>query len=142
MVIDNGTLHGGRDLAGRCELEDSGPIRRHLLELLACDCTVSRIVMQGDSVILDMGRKSRLATPAQGRAVSVRDRHCRFPGCRRKTHWCDLHHVRSWLDGGPTDVANLVLLCRRHHTLIHNSRWTITASADGDFEFSHPARAP
>jgi hypothetical protein len=142
VVVDHDTLRGNPDLTGRCELEDGGPISRRLLELLACDCAVTRILMQGDSNVLDMGRKTRLATPAQRRAVSVRDRHCRFPGCRRRPRWCDLHHIRSWLDGGPTDVDNLVLLCRRHHTLIHNSRWSITASPDGDFEFSHPARAP
>jgi hypothetical protein len=91
---------------------------------------------------MDMGRKVRVATPAQRRGVTVRDRHCRFPGCDRRAGWCDLHHVHSWLDGGPTDADNLILLCRRHHTLVHNSRWTITRTADGDFEFAHPARGP
>jgi hypothetical protein len=143
VVVDHDALHGDTtSLQRRCELEDNGPIGRGPLGLLACDCTVSRIVMQGDSVVMDMGRKVRVATPAQRRGVTVRDRHCRFPGCDRRAGWCDLHHVRSWLDGGPTDVDNLILLCRRHHTLVHNSRWTITRTADGDFEFAHPARAP
>jgi len=143
VIVDHDALHGDTtSLQRRCELEDNGPIGRPLLELMACDCTVSRIVMRGESVIVDMGRKVRVATAAQRRAVAVRDRHCRFPGCRRQAGWCDLHHVRSWLDGGPTDVGNLILLCRRHHTLVHNSRWIIAATPDGDFAFSHPARAP
>jgi hypothetical protein len=59
------------------------------------------------------------------RAVIVRDRHCRFPGCDRPPSWCDAHHVRHWDKGGPTALHNLVLLCRRHHRLIHHKRFGI-----------------
>lgn len=98
--------------------------------------------MAGDSVVLDMGRKVRLATAAQRRALAVRDQHCRFPSCRRPPQWCDAHHIDSWLAKGETDLPNLILLCRRHHTLIHQTRWTIIRRADGTVAFTHPARAP
>ncbi len=98
--------------------------------------------MAGDSVVLDMGRKVRLATAAQRRALAVRDQHCRFPSCSRPPQWCDAHHIDSWLAKGETDLPNLILLCRRHHTLIHQTRWTITRRADGTVAFTHPARAP
>jgi hypothetical protein len=99
--------------------------------------------MAGESEILDMGRSVRTATPAQRRALAVRDLHCRFPGCCRKPQWCDAHHIDGWVESlGETNIDNLILLCRRHHTLLHNSRWTITRTPDGDFEFTHPARGP
>jgi HNH endonuclease len=51
--------------------------------------------------------------------VIVRDEHCRFPGCDRPPSFCDVHHVEHWGRGGPTAMWNLMLLCRRHHRLIH-----------------------
>jgi hypothetical protein len=78
-----------------------------------------RVVMAGRSEPLDVGRRTPVVPPAMRRAVIVRDRHCRFPGCDRPHTWCDAHHVVHWADGGPTAVPNLVLLCRRHHRLVH-----------------------
>ena len=89
-----------------------------------------------------MGRKERVATPAQRRAVSRRDRHCIAPGCRRSPRWCDVHHIIAWVDFGETNLDNLVLLCRRHHTLVHNTKWTVTRTEDGTFTLLHPARGP
>ncbi|MDX2344342.1 MAG: HNH endonuclease signature motif containing protein [Acidimicrobiia bacterium] len=55
----------------------------------------------------------------------------------------DAHHIVGWVKSlGETNIDNLILLCRRHHTLVHNSRWTITRTVDGEFEFTHPARGP
>src|SRR4030095_3837100 len=63
---------------------------------------------------LDVGRATRVVTPAQRQALAVRDGGCVFPGCSRPLAWCEGHHVRHWLDGGPTDLANLALVCRAH----------------------------
>ena len=99
--------------------------------------------MAGTSIMLDMGRNTRLATPSQARAVRIRDTGCIFPSCDRPAPWCDIHHVDGWTrHNGPTDVDNLVCLCTRHHTLIHNSKWTIRANPDGTFTTTHPTRAP
>jgi hypothetical protein len=76
--------------------------------------------MAGRSEPLDVGRKTPVVSPALRRALIVRDRGCRFPGCDRPHAWCDAHHVRHWADGGPTALTNLVLLCRRHHRRIHD----------------------
>jgi hypothetical protein len=143
VVIDLPTLTGepAKVLPSRRDLDGIGPIPRPLFEQLACDCTLTRVVTAG-CVTLDMGRAVRVVTPAQRRALAIRDRHCRFPSCRRSAAWCDAHHIKSWLEGGETNLDNLVLLCRRHHTLIHNSRWTITRNADGTLTFTHPARGP
>jgi hypothetical protein len=123
-----------RALSGRAghtsELGDLGPVHPALARRLSCDAALSRVVTTGTSEPLDVGRKARLVPVALRRAVTVRDRHCRFPGCRRPESWCDCHHVVHWADGGPTSLANLVLLCRRHHRLAH-SRFTMEMTTRG-----------
>jgi hypothetical protein len=89
------------------------------LRRLACDAAVSRVVVSGGSVPLDVGRSTRVVSPALRRALAVRDGGCAFPACDRPVGWCDAHHVRHWADGGTTNLSNLVLLCRRHHRLTH-----------------------
>jgi hypothetical protein len=126
----------------RCDLDGIGPITTAALEQLKCGATLRRLVMAGDSIVLDMGRKTRLATATQTRAIRIRDGGCTFPGCGRPPRWCDIHHVDDWASGGRTDVARMCCLCRRHQTLIHNSQWTITVEPDGTFRVAHPARAP
>jgi hypothetical protein len=67
---------------------------------------------------LDLGRRQRLWSVGQRRAINVRDRGtCRFPGCDNR--FTDVHHIVPWHAGGSTDVRNGMLLCPRHHTLIH-----------------------
>jgi hypothetical protein len=74
---------------------------------------------------LDVGRTRRLFTPRQRIALAARDGGCRFPGCDRPPSWCEAHHITPWSRGGPTDVADGVLLCRHHHLLVHDNGWTI-----------------
>src|SRR4029077_2039385 len=80
------------------------------------------MVLNSDSVPLDLGRSHRLINSHQRKALVARDRGCAFPDCPCPATWCDAHHVRHWADGGATDLANMVLLCRRHHRLIHHSQ--------------------
>jgi hypothetical protein len=105
---------------------------------LACDAQVVPLVLGGAGQVLDAGRSRRLATGPLRRALVVRDRGCAFPDCDRLPRWCDGHHLRSWTAGGPTSLANLVLLCRRHHRLIHEGAWTVRIAADGLPEFHPP----
>jgi hypothetical protein len=142
VVIDLPAGNTPEAVAARCDLDGIGPVTPTVLEYLACSATVTRVVTAGRSTVLDMGRAVRVATNTQKRALTVRDRHCQFPSCRRPAGWCDAHHVISWLDLGETSLDNLILLCRRHHTMIHNTRWTITRHPNGAFRFTHPARAP
>ncbi|MEX2623051.1 MAG: DUF222 domain-containing protein [Acidimicrobiia bacterium] len=88
----------------------------------ACDAVTNRIVFGPDSEPVDIGRTTRTVPPSMRRALIARDRHCRYKGCDRPSHWCDAHHVRHWADGGPTALWNLKLLCRYHHTLEHRSQ--------------------
>jgi hypothetical protein len=109
-----------RSAPGRCELPDTGPISPEQARRLACDAGVSRVITDGPSQVLDLGRRTAVVPPALRRALVVRDGGCAFPGCGRPPGWCDAHHVVHWADGGPTALANLVLLCRPHHRLVHH----------------------
>jgi hypothetical protein len=107
------------DARAASEMDHVGPIDAEAARRLACDASIMRVVMSGTSQPLDVGRRTPVIPPPMRRAVMVRDRHCRFPGCDRPQTWCDAHHVVHWADGGPTALPNLLLLCRRHHRLIH-----------------------
>ena len=94
--------------------------------------------MSGRSEPLDVGRRTPVVPAGMRRAVILRDRHCRFPGCDRPQTWCDAHHVIHWADGGPTALSNLVLLCRRHHRMLHEPRGFRLHLEDGRAVFRRP----
>jgi hypothetical protein len=117
VTVDEAAL--ARDAGQTSELDHTGPADPALARRVACDGSIRRVVMAGRSEPLDVGRRTAVVSPALRRAVIVRDRGCRFPGCDRPHSWCDAHHVVHWADGGPTALPNLVLLCRRHHRMAH-----------------------
>ncbi|WP_406831917.1 DUF222 domain-containing protein [Pedococcus sp. KACC 23699] len=103
---------------------------------IACDAGIVPAVLGKDGEVLDLGRRFRLFTSAQLRALWLRDGGCTFPDCRVPASWCDGHHLRHWVDGGTTDLGNAALLCGRHHTAVHRKgylgelvdggvRWTL-----------------
>jgi hypothetical protein len=94
---------------------------------LACDATISRVVMGPDGQVLDYGRTKRIVPPPLRRAVEIRDRHCVFAGCEAPTHWCDVHHRVHWINDGETKPENSALLCERHSHLV-----STTASGSND----------
>lgn len=109
---------------------------------MACDADVVAAVLGADGSLLDVGRAQRLVTAAIWLALVVRDRHCAFPGCRRPPVMCHAHHVVHWVDGGPTSLANMVLLCGTHHRIVHGTPWRVRVSArDGRPEFLPPGGA-
>jgi Domain of unknown function (DUF222)/HNH endonuclease len=120
----------------RSELQDTGSITPETARRLACDADVTRVITRGSSEPLELGRRTKVVPPGLRRAVAVRDRGCRFPGCERPPGWCDAHHVRHWADGGETSLSNLVLLCRPHHRAIH--RGFRVEMVDGTPRFSRP----
>jgi hypothetical protein len=80
---------------------------------------------------MDVGRSSRVVSPALRKALKVRDKHCQWPGCERDASYCDGHHLVHWIDGGSTDLDNLVLLCRRHHRMVHEGHWQLIKTDEG-----------
>ena len=89
---------------------------------------------------LEVGRASRVVSAAQRSALLVRDGGCVFPDCGRPPSWCDAHHLNHWLHGGPTDLGNLVLLCRAHHRAVHEGGWQLHRDPDGRFTATQPHR--
>jgi Domain of unknown function (DUF222)/HNH endonuclease len=110
---------------GISETENGTFLTTDEMRRVSCDANVTRVVFGPDSQPLDVGRTRRLVTPAQRIAVMARDLHCVFPHCDRPDRWCDIHHLIPWTEGGLTSLDNLVMLCRRHHTLIHQGGWSI-----------------
>jgi Domain of unknown function (DUF222)/HNH endonuclease len=106
-------------------LGSGAPLHPDTARRLACDANLLPVVLGANSEPLDVGRLHRLVTPAIRRALNLRDGGCRFPGCDRPITWCDAHHLVSWVQGGPTSVDNMILLCRRHHVLVHEHHWSI-----------------
>jgi hypothetical protein len=113
-LVDPGTGHGAADTGFGATLSAARA------RWLACDATISRIVLGPDGLPLDLGRTYRVVPPHLRRAVERRDRHCVFAGCGAPTHWCDVHHLIEWINGGATSLENSALLCERHHTKVHH----------------------
>jgi Domain of unknown function (DUF222)/HNH endonuclease len=121
------------DLAGApgAESEFSLPISAKTVERWACDCSLTRVLMQ-DSVVIDVGRAERTIRGPKRRALNARDQHCRWPGCERPASWCDGHHIVYWVHGGGDELENLVLLCARHHRMVHEGGWQLFRSKAGE----------
>ena len=108
------------------------------LRRLACDADIHRVITDASSAILDYGRRARVVPDIVRRALNVRDRHCRFPGCDRPATWCEAHHIEEWANGGETRLGNLVLLCTRHHHILHLDGWRHELCADNTFRVVTP----
>jgi Domain of unknown function (DUF222) len=125
--------------ARRMAVTETGvPISVGWARRLACDATIIPLVLGANSEPLDVGRATKAVPAALRRALIARDKGCAFPGCRRPPRWCDAHHLQHWLDGGPTALHNLVLLCDYHHHVIHHDGWSV-AIVDGRPLFTPPA---
>lgn len=150
-VLDHGDVpeSGGRrphmnvlirleDLENRARaamLDFGGTVSPESLRLLACDAAVVPIVMGGKGQPLDVGRLTRVVPDGLRRAVAARDRGC--ARCGQPPSWCEVHHIIPWEHGGETKLANLVMLCRACHRLIHHTDWTVWLR-DGLPEFIPP----
>ena len=128
------TIETLKNLAGAAggEMEFSLPINATSIQRMACDCSVTRVLLDQNSLIVDVGRATRKIPVALRKALQLRDRHCRWPGCERPPSYCDGHHLQHWIFDGPTDLDNVVLLCKRHHRMVHEGGWQLI-KAGGEF---------
>ena len=119
VVADIGVIDG-TDPGGRCEIIGTGPVPPSVIGQLSPDTAVTGMIFGGRGQPLWLGRSRRLASVAQHLAVAVRDRGC--IACGAPMHRCEIHHVREWENGGPTDIDNLAALCGPHHRRHHRTR--------------------
>ena len=120
------TLQGLKNEVGvpPAEVEQAMPVSTRTLERIACDATITRVLL-ADSVVTDVGRATRVVSGPTQRALRARDRGCRWPGCGREVGWTNAHHIEFWARGGQTRLNNLILLCYFHHRLLHEGGWQV-----------------
>jgi len=133
LHVDAVTLTANAD--GRCELADGTPLAAETARRLSCDSSLVEL-LERDGEPLSLGRKRRTISPALRRALAARDRRCRFPGCNN-TRFVDGHHLQHWSQGGETNLDNLLLLCRRHHRLVHERGYSVSLEDDGEVHVSN-----
>jgi hypothetical protein len=134
LEVDAAFLAGDHEV-GRSTGGHGHTVDRDTAQCLSCDALIRPLVRDADGRAVDLGRAHRLVSDKQRRLLAHRDRGCRFPGCVND-RFVDAHHVVHWADGGRTDMANLLLLCRRHHRQHHKGLFHIAADGDGGFSFS------
>ena len=127
----------GSESGGGGELDTLGPVSREVARRLACDAKVFVSADGPDGRSLDLGRARRDPSDAQRPEIRRRDKGCRFPGCGH-TEFTDVHHVTHWIEGGPTDLCNLIELCDEHHRLVHEMGWTVSGDANEELTFRSP----
>jgi len=104
---------------------------------LCCDGNTITIVENTNGEPLNIGRKSRTIPTAIKRALHARDKHCRFPGCQN-SRFVDAHHIQHWSAGGETSLDNLLLLCGKHHRLVHEGGFRIVRDYLDQWIFARP----
>lgn len=119
-------------------LERAGPIGATTVQRLACDASVTRVLLGSDSAVVDVGRARRVPSAPVRRALHVRRGGCEWPGCDRQASWMAAHHLKHWAHGGATDLNNLVLICHRHHFLVHEGGWSLIRGEDGEMKSVAP----
>ena len=112
------------------------PITADQARRLACTAGILPVVLGGESQVLNLGRSRRLFSPAQRKALALRDQTCRAEGCDIPAAWCEAHHAGTpWAAGGRTDLADGVLLCSWHHHRAHDHRYHSIRLPGGDLRF-------
>jgi hypothetical protein len=127
----------GRGSGSPPTIDRGGPIGRDTLSRLFDDCAITRIIVDGNGRPLDVGTTTRVWPAAIRKAITERDRRCRFDGCDRPPAWCDIDHIIPVEAHGPTAVDNGILLCRHHHRAKRRDGWWPTLHPDATVTWTH-----
>ena len=103
---------------------------------LACQARIIPVVLGTKGEVLDLGRTARLFSPAQRKAMAIRDKECTTDGCSVPAAWCEAHHAKQpWSQGGRTDLADGKLFCSFHHHRAHDPGWQVHHQPNGSTTF-------
>ena len=150
ISVDEAAMRAGRR-GGGVDDDTQSPVETACVDAYLCDCTLHTILRDTHGAPAGFGRSRYSVSRKLFRQVAARDGGCRVPGCDRKVRHCDAHHIRYWRHGGTTDYENLVLLCSRHHHLVHQMNLQLKLLPSGDLHVvwpdghervSHPRGAP
>jgi hypothetical protein len=123
---------------GLAETADGSQLTSDQLLRIADEAEIWPTITNRNGVPLALGRSQRLASKGQTMALIARDAGCSIPGCTHSASWCERHHIVDWIVGGLTDLNNLPLLCRYHHTHFLQKGWSCRINADGLPEWIPP----
>ena len=140
LVVEPTTLLDGPHHGSLCETGAGSPVPVETARRCACDAVIRQVVLDERRVPIDVGRRFRTATDSQWAALRAMYTGCAWFGCDRPLDWCQAHHVIEWSPpaNGPTDLANLVPLCSRHHHLAHEGGWRLALDADRALHLHQP----
>jgi uncharacterized protein DUF222/HNH endonuclease len=135
--------------APAAEMEHCLPVSSKTIERLACDSSIARVLLNSESLVIDVGRSKRVVSEPGRRALTARDGHCTWRECDRPASRSAAHHLVHWIHGGTSDLDNLILLCHRHHWMVHEGGWQIVRGEEGKIvtipptvTFGPPSRGP
>jgi hypothetical protein len=150
MPADRLPIHGGtatsvvvtidvdalRHALGTAGVSTGGTMTATEVRRLACTANILPAVLGGAGEVLDLGRSRRLFSPAQRKAMVIRDRHCRAEDCDIPAAWCEAHHAaKPWSQSGRTDLEDGLLLCSFHHHRAHDPGWGTSRLPGGDLRY-------
>jgi hypothetical protein len=130
MTLD--TLMGGLQAA---RLDTGERISPGAARRLACQAGIIPAVLGANSVVLDLGRKTRYHTDYQRLAKTVEVGGCEVDGCDQPPGRCHLHHPVRWADGGHTNRDG-IMICPWHHHRAHDTRYEMTRLPTGRYGFN------
>jgi Domain of unknown function (DUF222)/HNH endonuclease len=142
LVFTTAPTPGGGFAVADAQTLDGHRLDRVTAGRYLCDSLLYRVLVRERSAIVDYGRATRAVPPPLWNLLLVRDRHCRWPGCDRPGHWGEAHHITPREHGGTTGPANLVILCTRHHHILHRPGWHAHLDPDGTLTITDPHHTP
>ena len=140
---DAAVLTGGlpaREGPPVAETESGAQLTDEIIRELACDSRIEW-VLESEGRTVGIGRRGRQIPGWLGRQLRFRDPECRFDGCNRKRSLI-AHHIVHWARGGPTELGNLVRLCKTHHRLLHECGWALSGDPESQVSFHRPRAGP
>ncbi len=136
MLIDHDTLLADLTAAGIAQTSTGQKMTAGQARRLACQAGLRAAVLGTTSEVLDLGRESRLFSPAQRIAMEIRDKTCTQIDCTMPAAYCEAHHPQPWSEGGQTNLGDGKLLCPFHHHRAHDPGWITHHHPNGSTTFT------